>query len=92
MHEADPDQGGASLEAMKSDCPAEWLERVFGRDEAPLDPIVWYRTTEFQQSSLKAIAVATLQATETYNTSAEPPELYLRGETTTEGLLLPSTV
>ena len=53
VQEADPDKGGGSLEALRSECPEDLQPAIFDADW-PL--VVWMRIEDFQRVSLKMIA------------------------------------
>ena len=55
VQEADPDKGGATLQALRGECPEDLQPAIFDNDW-PLT--IWYRIDEFQLISLKIIAEA----------------------------------
>ena len=55
VQEADPAKGGATLQALRGECPEDLQPDIFDNDW-PLT--IWYRIEEFQLVSLKIIAEA----------------------------------
>ena len=55
VQEADPAKGGATLQALRDECPEDLQPAIFDNDW-PLT--IWYRIDEFQLISLKIIAEA----------------------------------
>ena len=55
VQEADPAKGGATLQALRDECPEDLQPDIFDKDW-PLT--IWYRIDEFQLISLKIIAEA----------------------------------
>ena len=73
VHELNPSKGGASLQALKAECPEEHRVAVFGVDEAPRLVIPWMRIESFQLESLELIAEETLQHLPRYRISSRAP-------------------
>ena len=55
VQEADPAKGGATLQALRDECPEDLQPDIFDKDW-PLT--IWYRIDEFRLISLKIIAEA----------------------------------
>ena len=65
VHERDTSKGGAPIDTLRNDCPEECRSALFHEADRWLTdrPIIgWYRVSDFQVVSLKAIAAATLGA------------------------------
>jgi hypothetical protein len=62
VHEMDKTNGGAPLEQIMSECPAELHGPVFGTGVRPQEVVTWHRTKEFQLVSLLRISAALLSS------------------------------
>ena len=85
VHEHDEKKGGAPLEELKAECPAELRDATFATD---VEIVRWHRLIDLQDAALKRVAMAMLKSL----TPDAPNKLYLPSCVTEANIVLSKPV